>query len=387
MTPAAALTAGDRQRGLYAAIVAVTIAGLGFGHSTPLLAVVLERYGASYSFIGANTAFQSVAAVIATPFMPAIIRRVGLKPFLFAGVALMAVSYLAIYEAGPVLWLWFPLRFFFGAGAAALFVASEIWMNTVADPRRRGAAMGLYGAGIAGGFALGPLALEVSGYDGFAPFGVGVVLISAIALPLIAPRAPIIEPDNARGSFFPHIRKAPVIYAAAAVMAAAEASIMALAPVYAVTANLGANVPNRLVTAYGLGSIAIQYLVGRAADRFAPLTVLAFCTVCSVAGAFAFTPLSGSPVTLYPLVFAWGGMVVGIYTVGLTLLGRAFTGARLATANAGFIFMYSAGALIGPAVSGAMMDAIGPSGLPLTLAVGFVGLLGAIVLRRNAATP
>jgi MFS family permease len=62
-------------------------------------------------------------------------------------------------------------------------------------------------------------------------------------------------------------------------------------------------------------------------------------------------------------LFIYGGAVVGLYTVGLTLLGQRFRGADLAAANSAFVLMYSTGALLGPPLSGLAMDLWNPHGL------------------------
>ncbi len=62
------------------------------------------------------------------------------------------------------------------------------------------------------------------------------------------------------------------------------------------------------------------------------------------------------------LLLLWGGVVAGLYTVGLSLIGQRFTGADLAAANAAFIFFYAIGTIAGPAAIGAGMDIDGPEG-------------------------
>jgi hypothetical protein len=47
-----------------------------------------------------------------------------------------------------------------------------------------------------------------------------------------------------------------------------------------------------------------------------------------------------SPPLFYLLLLLWGGMTLGIYSIGLTMLGQRFQGEILPSANAGFILLH-----------------------------------------------
>ncbi|RYY72354.1 MAG: MFS transporter, partial [Proteobacteria bacterium] len=87
------------------------------------------------------------------------------------------------------------------------------------------------------------------------------------------------------------------------------------------------------------------------------------------------------------VLFLWGGVVAGLYTVGLAHLGSELKGSELASANAAFIFCYSAGMLIGPQTIGSSLDLFGPSGFAWALAFFFAAYvvltLARLVLHRK----
>jgi len=131
----------------------------------------------------------------------------------------------------------------------------------------------------------------------------------------------------------------------------------------------------------------MQVPIGYLADRFDRRYVLAGCAAVGMVGPTLLPFAAGEPWVLYPILFVYGGVVVGMYTVGLALLGQRFTGADLAAANAAFVVMYSAGALVGPVAGGVAMDISNPDGLTVSLAViAGIGLV-LTVLRRRAAGP
>ena len=80
---------------------------------------------------------------------------------------------------------WFVLRFVIGAAGGVLWVCGDTWVNEVATEGFRGRVVAIYGVAVAGGFALGPLLLSVTGTEGVAPFLVTSAIILLSALPLL----------------------------------------------------------------------------------------------------------------------------------------------------------------------------------------------------------
>ena len=70
--------------------------------------------------------------------------------------------------------------------------------------------------------------------------------------------------------------------------------------------------------------MVFQYPLGMLADRFDRRRLLILCASGGIAGA-ALTPFAiVVPGAMYVLLFLWGGIIMGIYTIGLTLLGERF---------------------------------------------------------------
>jgi MFS family permease len=83
----------------------------------------------------------------------------------------------------------------------------------------------------------------------------------------------------------------------------------------------------------------------------------------------ALVPLTiATPALLYFVLAIWGGLILGVYSVGLTLLGEQVKPGRLATANAGYVMFYCFGLLLGPAAEGVALDLWNPHGLLVVLA-------------------
>jgi MFS family permease len=357
-----------RRLSLIAILSSVAAYGMGMGLTLPLLSLMLERMGVAGSVNGMNLATAGLAALVVTPFVPGWIRRFGTAEFLAASLVIAAISLIAIYMV-PSLWLWFPVRFVLSAALNGLFVVTEYWINRLADEHNRGRFIAVYAICMSGSFGIGPTILQVIGTHGFAPFGMGAALLLLALAPALAARrtAPQIE-ERETGSILSVLGLAPVAFTAAFVFGAIDAGMVGLLPVYAVRMGYDEAAAALIVTAIAAGSILFQLPLGYLADRMNRRTLLAFCASTGVVGT-ALVPLTiATPALLYFVLAIWGGLILGVYSVGLTLLGEQVKPGRLATANAGYVMFYCFGLLLGPAAEGVALDLWNPHGLLVVLA-------------------
>jgi MFS family permease len=369
---------------LAAAVACIVAVGIGLSLSIPLLSFALDQMGASRTLIGLNTAMGGVATIACAPFIAGWARRYGMRPVLAAAIALGVVSLLAFQAAGPI-WVWFPLRFLFGVALAVLFVLSEYWINAAAPEDRRGLVLGVYATALSIGFATGPQILALVGTSGPAPYFAGAALFALAALPvaIAGGMAPAIEERPSSG-VVTFLWAAPAGTLAALAFGAAETGAMALLPLYGTAIGLDAMGAVSLITAFVLGNVLFQIPMGLIADRMDRRWVLLFCASVGAGGMIVMTLVPLSTIGLMALLFVWGGIVAGMYTVGLAHLGSRFRGADLAQANAAFVVMYSIGLIVGPPLAGAGMDLMPPHGLPVTLAALFLAYLVVVVGRMIA---
>jgi MFS family permease len=376
-----------RARLSLGAILSAVIAyGIGMGLTLPLLSLILERMGEPGSVNGLNLATAGLASLIVTPHMPRAMARLGAAEFLSLALVVAAGALVAIYFV-PSLWLWFPVRFVLSSALNALFVVTEFWINRLADASNRGRYIALYSVCLAGSYGIGPTLLQWIGTRGFGPFaaGAGMLLLAVVPVLLARDTAPTLE-RTATFSVFSVIRQAPAVFAAAFVFGAIDAGMAGLIPVYAVRSGYTEAHAALCVSAIALGSIVFTYPLGALADRCDRRILLAWCAASGIAGALLAPFTVGSAPLFYLLLLLWGGVILGIYTIGLTMLGERFQGEILASANAGFILLYCLGLLIGPAGEGVALDAWNPHGLMLvlgTICAVYTGFL--LFWRRTAA--
>jgi MFS family permease len=376
------VVAASRRASLAAILASCMSYGIGMGLTLPLLSLVLERMGVPGSVNGLNLATGGLASLAVTPFVPRIIARFGAAEFLGACLVVAAGAMIAIYEA-PSLWIWFPIRFVLSSSLNGLFVVTEFWINRLADESNRGRYVALYSICLAGSFGIGPALLQIIGTRGIAPFAAGAIMLLLAVLPVILARkhAPSIE-AGPQPSVWRVIAMAPTAFTAAAVFGAIDAGMAGLFPVYAVRQHYTEAHAALAVTAMSVGSIVFQYPMGVLTDRMNRQHLLVLCAGSGVLGA-AITPFVVTvPVLMYLVLLLWGGLILGVYSIGLTLLGERFKGSELASANAGFVMSYCIGLLAGPAVEGVALDIWNPNGL--LVALGAISAVYVIYLSMSS---
>jgi MFS family permease len=361
--------ASTRARGasLVAILATCVASGIGTGLTLPLLGLILERRGYPGTVNGLNLATAGLAAILITPHVPRWIQRYGASQYLAFMLTVVAASLVAIYEA-PNLWFWFPIRFVLSSALNSLFVVSEFWINQLADERNRGRMVALYTTCFSAGFAVGPALLAVIGTRGIAPFlaGAAMMLVSLVPVLVVRRAAPRVEQPSRR-PMLGLIRAAPAALLAAFVFGSIDAGMAGLLPVYGVRSGYSEADAAMFVTAISVGGLLFQYPLGYLADHISRRVLLAICAFSGTIGAVLTPFLIHWPVAMYVLLAFWGGITMGIYTIGLTLVGERFRGRELVGANAANVILYSVGLLTGPAAEGVALDAWNPNGLLVAL--------------------
>ena len=383
-----ALSKVDRRKSLTAAISCICLFGITVSVMSPLVSLILEARGVERTTIGLMAAVPALTLLAVNPFIPAMVRLFGFRRYIFGCIAaqLILVLLMPVFDSVPA---WFFLRGMMGAAVNGLFVASETWINSVAEERSRGRVLAIYGTVLSGSFALGPLIIALAGTDGATPFLVvaGIILLAALPLLWAAGVSPQIEGRPSFG-ILSFLIMAPTLAGAVFLASFKEMSLAALLPVYGVRSGLTEASAAALLTVGYTGSLLSQFPVGWLADRMDRHALLICLTAFGFAGALGLPfvmDAGGFLVWIY--VGLWVGLFSGGYIVAMAIVGERFAGADLVAANSAFGFLWGIGSLTGPAASGFAMDAAGTDGfvLPIACVAGLYLLLavGRMKTRRK----
>lgn len=144
--------------------------------------------------------------------------------------------------------------------------------------------------------------------------------------------------------------------AATILNAALEAAGMNLLALYAINLGWSEGQATSLITILMVGAILLQLPIGWLADRMDRHHLIVWLAALSTLGALAWPFALQSLWLARLLLFCWGGVFVGIYTVIITLVGQRFQGSELAAAYAALSVAWGIGAFIGPALGGLAMS-------------------------------
>lgn len=358
------------------------------GLTYPLLAILLDRAGASAWVIGVNAATMPLGMVLSAWLAPRLFSRLSGFPLAAASLFGTAASMLLIGAIGtraPELWM--PLRLLMGFCVGNVLIVTETWINEVTADQYRGRVLGAYSAFLSVGFALGPGLLVLVGTEGWTPFLLGALFpLAALAVltPMRSglPGRPADKKPLSALQFFP---LAPLLVLCAGVVAFADEGSMSLLPIYLIQHGYGEQAGNLALVAMIAGSVSMQFPIGWLADRLPRTRVMAGTATVAALSA-ALLPLAvHAPIPFAALVFVWGGAYYALYVLSLIRLGELFKGSALVAGNAAFGAMWGVGGIAGPAALGAVMSGVGPVGFPLTFALVFGAVALAVALLGNRA--
>lgn len=355
---------------------AVTI-GLG----APLTSLILEQRGENATTIGLLNAVPAIGTLLVSLCLPILLGRFGMRRLLLVCLLIEMLAFILMPEFDSLL-AWFLIRLVMGGTGAALFIASETWINAIVSNAIRGRITAIYGIVMGISFALGPVIISVVGTTRLA-FWIGAMFVGLSMLLVLRFRGQSPPALTQKSSFhvLAFIIMAPVLAASIFTTAWKEVAVLGILPVYAVRSGLNASDAAMLVAAFAIGIVALQYPIGWISDKVNRYLVLGVCALCTAIGA-ALLPWFIQSTSVWGLMALWGGLSSGLYTVPMAIVGDRFRGAELATAMSCFGILWAAGSLVGPFIGGRSMDLFSKEGFPASLTIVCVALLVLLVVRR-----
>jgi|GEM_PF-1689802 len=264
---------------------------------------------------------------------------------------------------------WWLGIFGYGLCTGMLLVLMQTWLSLLAN-RHRGLLMGLFSAALSLGVACGPLFVTLTGVGLSERFvlAASLNLLLLLLLPWCAQQQALTASSETRLPFvFRHAR--PVLVSAF-IGGIAFYGLPNFLTLYGQHNGFAATEAVWLMSTFMLGSVTLGMLISLASDWLCRQRVILCCIfVAVVCGVFLSLAVYSSAWATYSLLYCWGGSMGAIYSIGLSIIGDRFHRSQQLPANLSYNMMDATGGIAGLLLIGAMMDLLGPEGLPLVLTV------------------
>jgi predicted MFS family arabinose efflux permease len=370
-------------RRLLALICAVQIADVAIVSAlAPLLPLYAERFGFAESESGIVVAAFAAGALLSALPAGALCSRIGVKPTMLLGLALMAIGSVWFGLAASTVELE-TARFVQGFASSVAWTGAISWLTAAAPPGRRGRLLGVAMAATVGGVlagpALGVLAAAVGTAPTFAGFAVFTAALACLGSLLPGPPAAR-QPMRAA---FGALRNRRLILG----------TWLFLLPAFLIAAQ-GAIAPLRLAElGWGAGGIGAIYvtaagvqastnmLLGRWLDRtHVRVPVTAALTAASLVAVLLALPWTGSHWSFALLVGAASVAFTAFYLPGSALVAEGADAAGIDHAL-GFSLAnlaWAPGTVIGSTTGGALAERAGAAATYVLLTAVCVATLAAL---------
>ncbi|MEM7295648.1 MAG: MFS transporter [Pseudomonadota bacterium] len=318
------------------------------GFSTLEMSVVMSAYFAGFLFGSRAT--------------PAMIRRVG-HVRVFAALASFVSAVLILYPllVHPVAWI--IGRVIIGFCFSGVYVTAESWLNNSTDNQNRGKALSAYMIVQMFGVVAAQYLLILGDPSGYMLFVLASVAVSISFAPILLSISPTPPFDTAKPMTLKQLyRVSPLGCVGMFLMGGIFAAQFGMSAVYGTVAGLSVAQISIFVSAFYIGAVIMQYPIGWISDRM-DRRVLIFIMGALGGAASVLAVLTGGQFEiLLAAAFLIGGTSNPLYALLLAYTNDFLDADDMAAASGGLIFLNGVGAIIGPPLTGWMMEARGPGG-------------------------
>lgn len=353
-------------------LVGIVLIMLGNGMQFTLMGIRGDIEGFSAQELGIITSGYFAGFLVGARYTPSLIRRVGHVRVFGALGGFMSAGLIAF----PLLsdpWSWTVLRVLVGFCMSGIYVTAESWLNAQSTNETRGKVLASYMICQTLGI-IGAQWLLTFGDAATSVLFIGAsILVSVSFAPILlsvspAPAADVSPPMSLKDLFLSSPLGAVGIFFLGLIYATQSG----MGAVFGVQTGMTADAIALFVAALFAGAIVFQYPIGWLSDRMDRRKVI--CGSALMGGGFCALGFFASDNELLMLsaAFIAGGMTTPLYALLLAYTNDFLTADEMPGASGGLVFVFGAGAILGPLVTGWMMKVAGPYAFWMCLGVTFV---------------
>ena len=278
---------------------------------------------------------------------------------------------------------WTAMRFASGFSFAGMYIVCESWLNEKATNETRGQLLSLYMITNLGGMAAGQLMISFGQPGGSGLFLLASIVVSIAVVPILitAGKAPSFEAPD-RISFRRLVQVSPLAVVGMVFVGVVVSMLFGMGAVYGRAIGLDNTQVGYFMASITLGTLALQYPIGRLSDRFDRRIVIfgaalvAGITI-SIAGFFG----ADQFVLLFILMLIFGGLLFSLYSLFIAHANDYLPPSQMVAMSSGLLMVNSAGAVLGSPLAATVIEMLGVKGLLPTIGA-FLFLLAGFILYR-----
>ncbi|MEM9304564.1 MAG: MFS transporter [Pseudomonadota bacterium] len=406
------ISGAQRLTILVTVALAAFLVSVSVGMNAVIFPTTLQAYGASTSVVGVIMSVEIISILVISAGVPKIVATIGARTAMLLTV-LFRVPALILLCFVTDIPMWGLLVFIHGIGNFLFVLLLQAWLNDAASEQTRGLSLAILGTSLSLGLAGGPIVLSqiepyhaelLSILEHVAPFvsdNLGNVvsgaeditqqtqaeltasaiisLLAVVPLLLTALFVRHVEAQE-QGSLKEVVWKTPAAMFAVMMAGVSIYGVQSFIVIYGILNDMSITKASFLLTAFMVGSITLEAPIAWLSDfvdrRYVIMVGALLSLTCAV-----FLPMAiYTNVLALGLLYIWGGVIGGLYSTCLALIGDRYSGGELIAANAAFWVMDSIGGVIGVLLIGLSIDVFGSDGLP------YVIMLASVVYFSYALT-
>jgi len=317
--------------------------------------------------------------------VPPILANVG-HVRVFGAMAAIASSAVLLHAVliEPVSWT--VMRYATGFSFAGMYIVCESWLNEKATNETRGQLLSLYMITNMAGMGLGQMMISLGQTGDSTLFLFASVMVSIAVVPILitAGAAPSFEAPE-RISFRRLVQVSPLAVTGMGFVGVAIAMIFGMGSFYGRSIGLNNTEVGYFMASITVGTLLLQYPVGRLSDMFDRRLVIFLATVLA-AVSVAFGSLFGQQElpSLLISMMVFGGLTFALYSLFIAHANDFLPPSQMVAMSSGLLMVNSAGAVFGSPFAATIVELFGLTSFLPSISLVLFALAGVTIYRMKA---
>ena len=357
---------------LFRIIVAMGLCNIAVGMMVQVIPLAMDAQGANKFLIGSNAMAGQASVLIIGGSLVWIRQHFKSHVLVMWSLGLGLICFVGFAFSQP-LYSWFALRFLAGFTIATVFTTGESWLQALVADAARGRVMGAYMTSQTLSFALGPFLIRYLGFQGPAPWllGVGAIVLSLLLM------SQVTVPESAHGQkpakLWATLRHGGFAFLCVGCVTFFEGFTLTFFTLYAVHNGFDAGTATQLLS-FGIGLCVLFFFgIGYLGDHWSRLGTIGVCAGLAIVFALL-QILAISTIWIWLLIVFLRASAFGTYLGGFALLGDKFKDAEMVAASSINSILWGISGVVGPPLAGMAFDTYGLGLLPWFMSACFVCL-------------